>query len=150
GAPLSITAPISTIYNSTTNMTPDIVGNFPKSLGKVTKVSNGVYYFTGFHQVVDPYKSNVTTVDSLDAQFGNLALADASGNLILVNPKPGKVGTLARNWLEGPRSVNFDVDLIKRVQIGENKQFEFRLDAINVMNHTNFGSPALNINSPND
>jgi hypothetical protein len=31
----------------------------------------------------------------------------------------------------------------------ETKEFEFRLDAINVLNHPNFGNPSTNINGVN-
>src|SRR5207244_4795460 len=59
GAPLTITAPISTMTQSTTNMTPNIVGDFPKNIGKVTKVANGVIYFDGLQQIPDPWGTNV-------------------------------------------------------------------------------------------
>jgi hypothetical protein len=52
-------------------------------------------------------------------------------------------------WLEGPVPVRFDADLIKRVRITETKEFEFRLDAINVLNHPVFGVPIADINAPN-
>jgi hypothetical protein len=41
------------------------------------------------------------------------------------------------------------VNLIKRFQIDENKEFEFRMDVINVLNHPNFGNPSTNINGNN-
>src|SRR4029453_14440623 len=34
GAPLNIAAPISTIWQTNTNSTPNIVGDFPKDIGK--------------------------------------------------------------------------------------------------------------------
>ena len=37
--------------------------------------------------------------------------------------------------------------LAVRVAIDENKEFEVRIDAINVLNRPNFGNPNLNINS---
>jgi len=40
-----------------------------------------------------------------------------------------------------------DMNLIKRVKIAETKEFEFRLDALGLLNHPNFGNPNLNINS---
>jgi hypothetical protein len=39
------------------------------------------------------------------------------------------------------------MNLIKRVRLGESKEFELRVDAINVLNHANFGNPNVNINS---
>ena len=43
--------------------------------------------------------------------------------------------------------LGFDVNLIKRVRLGETKEFEFRIDAVNILNHPNFGDPDTNINS---
>ena len=54
GPPLNITAPISSITQATTVSTPNIVGDFPKNSGKVTKLSNGVNYFPGIQQITDP------------------------------------------------------------------------------------------------
>jgi hypothetical protein len=39
------------------------------------------------------------------------------------------------------------MNLVKRVRIDETKQFEFRIDAINVLNRPNFGNPQLDINN---
>src|SRR5262249_1555021 len=51
GAPLSLNAAVSTFTATSNQNTPNIVGNFPKDIGKVTKVSNGVIYFPGLTQV---------------------------------------------------------------------------------------------------
>lgn len=42
-------------------------------------------------------------------------------------------------WVEGPRHLGLDVNLIKRVRITETKDFEFRVDSVNVLNTPNFG-----------
>ena len=39
------------------------------------------------------------------------------------------------------------MNLIKRVKLAETKEFELRVDAINVLNHPVFDNPNLNINS---
>jgi hypothetical protein len=43
----------------------------------------------------------------------------------------------------------FDFNLVKRVRIGEGKEFEFWADAINLLNRTNFATPNTDINSTN-
>jgi hypothetical protein len=91
--------------------------------------------------------NGVTTANNTSQSFNNLAVTDANGNLIFVNPAPGQVGTLARNSLTGPGTVNLDMDMIKRIRLTESKNFEIRVDAVNVLNHPNFGAPTLNINS---
>ena len=46
-----------------------------------------------------------------------------------------------QSWPEmgqGPPRLGFDANLIKRVRITETKEFEFRVDAVNVLNHPLF------------
>jgi hypothetical protein len=150
GAPLTITSPLWTFTSASTAFTvttPDVVGDFPKSFGKVTKVANGVTYLPGMKQINDPSVNGVTTANGLNGQFSNKAITDAQGNLVLVNPAPGKNGNLGLKWIEGPPSLGFDANLIKRVRMTETKEFEFRVDVVNVLNHPVFGNPNLNINS---
>jgi hypothetical protein len=148
GDPLNITAPISTITQLTALSTPNVVGNFPKSSGNVTKVANGVTYFPGFQQITDPAIASVSALNGLSGSFSSKAITDANGNLIFVNPHAGQIGTLGLTSIEGPSFAQLDMNLIKRVRITENKEFEFRVDAVNVLNHPNFDDPNLNINSP--
>ena len=112
-------------------------------------MSNGVVYFDGFTQIADPYFSNVSALNGLNTAYNNRAIVNPSGQIVLVNPQPGELGTLGYAWLRGPSSIGLDVNLIKRVKIHETKEFEFRLDAINVLNHPNFGDPATAINGNN-
>jgi hypothetical protein len=145
GAPLTILSGRSTITGGTT-ITPDIVGNFPKSMGDVVKVSNGVTYLSGLKQIADPDRTNVTTLQSTQGSFTGMAITDSQDRLLLVNAPPGRHGNMGLSWIEGPASLGLDMNLIKRVKIGETKEFEFRLDSLNVLNHPNFGNPGLNIN----
>src|SRR5207247_9509129 len=80
GAPLNITAPISTFTQSTGN-TPVILGAFPKDSGKVTPVASGAVHFPGLQQVPDPAGKAVTTAQGLQSQFANFAIADAQGKI---------------------------------------------------------------------
>ena len=146
GQPFNVTASVSTITQATSVSTPNIVGIFPKSTGQVTKLSNGVTYFPGIQQIADPARGDVTMLNGLQGTFSNKAITDAEGNPLLVNPVPGQIGNMALKWLEGPATVGFDANLIKRVRISETKEFELRLDAVNVLNRPNFGVPAANIN----
>lgn len=146
GAPLTVTAPISTISQLTAVSTPNIVGDFPKSSGQVTRVANGVVYFPGIQQITDPSASGVSALNALSGSFSNRAITDGQG-LLLVNPAPGQLGNMGLRWIEGSGFVGLDMNLIKRVRVTESKEFEVRVDATNVLNHPNFGTPDLNINS---
>ena len=66
-----------------------------------------------------------------------------------MNPEPGQLGNLGKRWITGPSSFSLDMDLIKRIKVGEKKEFELRLDAINVLNHSVWANPTLDINSAN-
>src|SRR6185436_2044218 len=83
--------------------------------------------------------------------FANRALADANGNIILSNPAPGTIGNLGRAWIEGPTHANFDVNLVKRIRIRERKEFEIRMDVVNVMNNPawSFVAGGTDINNVN-
>jgi len=147
GQPLSITTGLSTITNSSTDIVPNVVRAFPKSSGKVTYLANGIQYFPDLRQIEDPSKNQVTALNSTSGSFSNKAITDAQGNLLLVNPAPGSYGTLGLTWIEGPRDFKLDLNVIKRVRIQEAKELEFRINAINVLNHPVFASPNTSINS---
>jgi hypothetical protein len=98
-------------------------------------------------QITDPSVTSVTSANGLNGSFSNKAIADTQGNLILVNPAPGQIGSLGLKWIQGPPTIGMNLNLVKRVKISETKEFEFRADAVNVLNHPNFGAPNLNIDS---
>jgi Carboxypeptidase regulatory-like domain len=60
----------------------------------------------------------------------------------------GRFGDCGVGTLEGPGMIDVDTGLAKRFNIGE--RFHFRLEGTftNVLNHTNFAPPAMNITSP--
>jgi Carboxypeptidase regulatory-like domain len=51
-------------------------------------------------------------------------------------------GTVGRNSLTNPRRTNFDMALFKHLKLMENLAFEFRAEAFNVFNHTEWGALA--------
>ena len=83
----------------------------------------------------------VTTAQQLDTRSTMLAITDTSGNLLMVNPEPGVLGNIRPLSGRCPVSWRFDVNLVKRVRIGERKEFEFRMDAIDVLNSPMFNTP---------
>jgi len=64
------------------------------------------------------------------------------------NPGPGTVGNLQLTPVSGPGLWNLDMGFIKRTPITETVNLEFRAEAFNIFNKTNFfiGSAALNQN----
>ncbi len=57
-------------------------------------------------------------------------------------------GTSARNQFRRPRVWNLDLSLFKQFRIKERFQPEFRFEAVNIFNHTNWGAPNTSITSP--
>ena len=68
--------------------------------------------------------------------------------MILTAPAAGAIGTMGSNWIEGPGQIGLSANLLKRIRLTETKEFEIRLDAINVLNHPNFPNPTMDITSP--
>jgi hypothetical protein len=148
GSPLNFTSSTNTVNNAAGN-TPDVVGTLPEGFGKLTYVKDGIVFFQDLKQVTDPSVSRMTTLQSVQSQSSLKAIADSNGNLILQNPAVGTFGNLGLGTMNGLSSFGLDLNLVKRVTVGEGKTFEFRLDAINALNHPVFGSPNTDINNTN-
>jgi hypothetical protein len=56
-----------------------------------------------------------------------------------VAPRGLTFGNEGRNVLRNPRQTNFDMALFKNIPVTERMHFEFRAEAFNVFNHTQFG-----------
>ncbi len=57
---------------------------------------------------------------------------------MFVAPRGLTFGDAGRNFLNNPRRTNFDLSLLKNFKVGESRLIEFRADAFNVFNHTQF------------
>lgn len=74
--------------------------------------------------------------------------ANPNSNAFLTNPLPGTVGSLQLTPLSGPSRFNLDMSAIKRIRINEDMNIEFRAEAFNVLNKTNFNiAQTASINS---
>ena len=135
--------------NTFSGATPVVVGPLSSLNGSVQRTGNGVIYFTGLKQVPDPFISNITTVQGIQGRSAMLAVTDASGRLLLVNPAPGQFGTLGPRTIEGPGFFRLDLNVIKRIRINERFELHLRADAINATNTPQFSNPNTDINSSN-
>jgi hypothetical protein len=61
-------------------------------------------------------------------------------------PDTPRYGNVARGVLYAPGTVNFDLSLAKNFAVTERFRVQFRVDAFNVFNKTQFGFPAASIN----
>jgi hypothetical protein len=145
GSPLNITGTDTYVNGGQLN----IVGPFPKSLGRATMTNGLPVYFPdyGFQFIRDPGCASVTTSQGLQTQCTNNALTDSAGHILLQHAAPGTLGTLGDRWIEGPGSFRFDLGASKTIRIDEARSVQIRVDARNVLNHPILGNPSLNINS---
>lgn len=60
-------------------------------------------------------------------------------------PAPGYFGNAAPGSIRGPGSITFDMAIYKDFKISERQTFEFRTEAFNAPNHTNFSGVATGI-----
>jgi len=57
-------------------------------------------------------------------------------------------GTAGRNIAQGPAYADWDFSAFKNIPVTEGKEFQFRLEFFNFLNHTNFRLPDSDISSP--
>lgn len=58
-------------------------------------------------------------------------------------------GDEGRNVVAGPGYVDWDFSVFKNIRVSESKEFQFRGELFNFLNHTNFRLPVSDISSPN-
>lgn len=66
------------------------------------------------------------------------------------NPAAGSAGGTPRYAFRGPRYTNVDASMFKNFRLqklGEQATLQFRVEAFNLFNHTNFALPSSNINA---
>jgi hypothetical protein len=145
GSPLNI-ASRNTLYAAGT---PDVVGVFPRDGAVVWPLNEGEsfgnFFAERYQRVSDPGCAAVAS--NLSRWCTNTALADANGNIIFRNARPGESGTLGLRPIDGPGEWLFDANIQKSIQVGETRRLTFRVDASNVFNHPTPDNPSLNINS---
>ena len=71
-------------------------------------------------------------------------------NTSLFAPEPlGQIGNSRRRFFHGPGINNWDLALLKDTKFTESKSLEFRFEAFNVFNHTQFQNPVSNFDAGN-
>jgi hypothetical protein len=99
-----------------------------------TVLTNTNLDYSGFNQFLD--RPNYICNGPLQINEGNRL--DAFSGSCFTPAFAGQIGTTPRNAFFGPGLVDFDASLAKRFKITERIAFAFRVDAFNLLNHTNF------------
>jgi protocatechuate 3,4-dioxygenase beta subunit len=74
-----------------------------------------------------------------DDRFNTSSFGPLLGNPnIFVAPRGLTFGNAGRNFLNNPHRINFDMSLLKHFPITEGSNLEFRAEAFNIFNHTQF------------
>ncbi len=150
GNPQTFSSNRNTLGIRANSNTADLVGALPTGMGKVEVRDGYIEYLSGLTTALAPVPAFGGST-TLPGRFTNQVVKDASGNIVLQNPEPGKTGATAVNlpWLSGPGSLGLDMAVSKQVQIDETKSFTIRADLINFLNTPQWGDPNTDINSAN-
>jgi hypothetical protein len=134
-------------FNNFGGATAVALAAIPSGIGTVTRLGNGVNYFSGYSVVNDP------AVQAFASEFRGRstmrAIADPAGHIILVNPAVGTLGSLGTRPIYGPGLFDLDLNLIKTITVKERWTLQLRADATAITNTPQFGNPTLSINSLN-
>jgi len=64
-------------------------------------------------------------------------------------PQPLRYGNAGRSIIEAPGYANLDLSLLRSFNMSETSRLEFRFEAFNATNHTNFGTPGNSFGTSN-
>jgi hypothetical protein len=140
GVPFTVTAPVSTFDQFTTGQTPDVIGNLSKGTGAIQFNGSGACYFCNFKQTADP---NISLLTPSIAARSTLFAQTGPGGVILQNPQPGTLGSLAQTFFTSPNFFDVDLALTKQFRITERFNVEIRADFLNATNHPDFSTATI-------
>jgi hypothetical protein len=112
--------------------------------------NTGTYFGTSYVTQRDPQCLDTTVVaaslaGSCTLSSLGMTAADGSTVPVLVNPKPGEIGTLGNRTFDGPGIFYLDGNLAKTFRLTETKQLSIRLDATNILNHPQLMAPNFTV-----
>jgi Carboxypeptidase regulatory-like domain/TonB dependent receptor-like, beta-barrel len=146
GAPITFTGANGLNMSTATSPATQLA---PMPAGSIQKVGNGVLYYPGITQIVDPYVANITTSGNLRALSTLKAIATSDGTPILVNAQPGQLGSLGIGTADAPSTWRLDANLVKAIRITERFKLQIGATGQNITNSPQFGSPNTSIGSAN-
>ena len=79
---------------------------------------------------------------------GGACINPATAQYIGLLAGTGRRGSLGRNTLRTPGQNNWNLNILKRVNVGEGKFFELRTEFYNVFNHPQYGTASVSPFSP--
>jgi hypothetical protein len=120
-----------TIYQSGTPFTViNSAGNTGISLTDNAGVSSGLGIAASYPDLASGLRSPGNNSRSFGPLIGNPSQ--------FVAPRGLTFGDAGRNFLNNPNRLNFDMALLKHFKVAESGDIEFRAEAFNIFNHTQF------------
>ena len=134
GLPLNVLADRSNeiYYSAQTGQYYSPSATLPANGAYVVNAPYGLESFDSFRPNlvpgVDPYLKNKGSLGWLNPAAFSM-------------PLPGTFGDLGRNALRGPGFSQLDLQISRSFSIRERQSLEIRMEAFNLLNHTNFSNP---------
>src|SRR5258706_6064142 len=151
GAPISLVDARGTLNRTArsgrqtalTSLTNDQI----KALTGVFRTANGIFFI---NPTVAGRNADGTLATGQTGRLSN-GFATSFAGQVFFNDNPGTTSGLERGFLNGPSTFNLDSSIIKNIKINENMRIQLRGEFFNVLNHTQFSTPAggqfISINS---
>ena len=142
GAPISLVDARGTLNRAArsgrqtpvTSLTKDQI----KALTGVFRTANGIFFI---NPTVAGRNADGTLATGQTGRLSN-GFATAFPGQVFFADNPGTTSGLERGFLNGPTFFNLDSSVIKNIKINETMKIQLRGEFFNVLNHTQFGTPA--------
>jgi hypothetical protein len=96
------------------------------------------------------FASNANRPDQIcTGQLSNWSVSEFFNTACYQDPVQGELGNASRTPLYGPGFVNTDLSAVKRFQLKERTDLEFRAEFFNLFNHPQFYAPVTDVDSSN-
>jgi hypothetical protein len=117
--------------------------------GRNTQVSPTIGYGTNLDLVGD--WRNVPGGQTATPVFNSSGAYVSGGwiNRAAFAPRIGLIGNVQRNLIEMPGTQNFNLSLMKRIQLSEKFRLQLRGEVFNLFNHPNFRTVVTNFSAAN-
>jgi hypothetical protein len=163
GAPASIGGATTTRYGNARYVVASPLWEIPEGQAKWDGPNGNTGTFFGDTYVTqrDPQCTDTSVVAASLAGFctlnslamkvpentpGATVLADGTSVVnVLVNPKPGEIGTLGARTLTSFGTFFLDANIQKTFRLTESKQLSIRVDATNILNHPQLNAPNFTV-----
>lgn len=121
----------------------NLSSNQIKSLTGVFRTKCGIFF-------INPAVLDINLSDCSGTRRAANGLGTSFPGQVFFDNQPGQTGNIERSFFDGPNFFNVDASVIKNIRLKENLKVQFRAEAFNLFNNTQFfAGSTQNINSTN-